>query len=308
MEQVVEVARVLREEHDFRGYIHLKTIPDASARAARRGPAATPTGSASTSSCRPRQAWRRWRRRRTARRSARSMARLRVHIDDAQGRSARRGRRIVARADGAPQRAQPPRFAPAGQSTQMIVGADATDDAHDPRDQRRALRRLPPEARLLLRLQPDPRCGPRPAAAGAAAGARAPPLPGRLADALLRLRRTTRSCAGATAACCRSTSIPSWPGRWRTASASRSTSTARRARCCCACPASACKAVDAHAAGAPRAAPARRRPRAAARAAEQGAALRRARRPPARRARPRDWRNGALAAPGALLASRPPLF
>ena len=29
-EQVVEVARVLREEHDFRGYIHLKTIPDAS--------------------------------------------------------------------------------------------------------------------------------------------------------------------------------------------------------------------------------------------------------------------------------------
>jgi predicted DNA-binding helix-hairpin-helix protein len=30
MEQVVEVARVLREEHDFRGYIHLKTIPDAS--------------------------------------------------------------------------------------------------------------------------------------------------------------------------------------------------------------------------------------------------------------------------------------
>ena len=30
MEQVVEVARVLREAHDFRGYIHLKTIPDAS--------------------------------------------------------------------------------------------------------------------------------------------------------------------------------------------------------------------------------------------------------------------------------------
>jgi hypothetical protein len=29
MEQLVEVARRLREEHDFRGYIHLKTIPDA---------------------------------------------------------------------------------------------------------------------------------------------------------------------------------------------------------------------------------------------------------------------------------------
>ena len=29
MEQLVEVARSLREDHDFRGYIHLKTIPDA---------------------------------------------------------------------------------------------------------------------------------------------------------------------------------------------------------------------------------------------------------------------------------------
>ena len=44
MEQLVEVARVLREEHDFRGYIHLKTIPDAERRAARARPAATPTG------------------------------------------------------------------------------------------------------------------------------------------------------------------------------------------------------------------------------------------------------------------------
>src|ERR687894_325161 len=29
MEQLVEVARSLREDHQFRGYIHLKTIPDA---------------------------------------------------------------------------------------------------------------------------------------------------------------------------------------------------------------------------------------------------------------------------------------
>src|ERR1700709_1160344 len=29
MERIVEVARALREDHDFRGYIHLKTIPDA---------------------------------------------------------------------------------------------------------------------------------------------------------------------------------------------------------------------------------------------------------------------------------------
>ena len=30
MEMVVDVARKLREEHQFRGYIHLKTIPEAS--------------------------------------------------------------------------------------------------------------------------------------------------------------------------------------------------------------------------------------------------------------------------------------
>src|SRR4051812_15615821 len=29
MEQLVDVARALREEHQFHGYIHLKTIPDA---------------------------------------------------------------------------------------------------------------------------------------------------------------------------------------------------------------------------------------------------------------------------------------
>ena len=31
MEQLLAVARSLREDHDFRGYIHLKTIPNASA-------------------------------------------------------------------------------------------------------------------------------------------------------------------------------------------------------------------------------------------------------------------------------------
>src|ERR1700759_2499335 len=30
MERLVEVARLLREEHEFQGYIHLKTIPEAS--------------------------------------------------------------------------------------------------------------------------------------------------------------------------------------------------------------------------------------------------------------------------------------
>ena len=36
MEQLAEVARCLREDHDFRGYIHLKTIPDADPRRTER--------------------------------------------------------------------------------------------------------------------------------------------------------------------------------------------------------------------------------------------------------------------------------
>ena len=36
MEQVVKVARTLREMHQFRGYIHLKTIPRGRARTDRR--------------------------------------------------------------------------------------------------------------------------------------------------------------------------------------------------------------------------------------------------------------------------------
>jgi predicted DNA-binding helix-hairpin-helix protein len=54
------------------------------------------------------------------------MARLRVHIDDAK--AAARPAAASSQIHVAPRRARPPRFAPAGQSTQMIVGADATAD------------------------------------------------------------------------------------------------------------------------------------------------------------------------------------
>ena len=54
------------------------------------------------------------------------MARLRIHIDDA--REAARPAAPRSQASGSPRRAKAPVFAPAGQSTQMIVGADATDD------------------------------------------------------------------------------------------------------------------------------------------------------------------------------------
>ena len=80
-------------------------------------------------------------------------------------------------------------FAPAGQSTQMIVGATPAQRSHDPRAGLVALQRASAAARLLLRLQPDPRCLEQAAAHRPAARPRASAVSGRLADALLRLRR-----------------------------------------------------------------------------------------------------------------------
>jgi putative DNA modification/repair radical SAM protein len=135
MEQVVEVARVLRETHDFRGYIHLKTIPDASpellARAGRYADRLSinielPT-EAGLAALAPEK---------DGAAIQRSMARMALHIADARGQAresaaatgaGRQRARCHCRAPG-PRRADAPRFAPAGQSTQMIVGADAADD------------------------------------------------------------------------------------------------------------------------------------------------------------------------------------
>jgi putative DNA modification/repair radical SAM protein len=125
MEQVVEVARVLREEHDFRGYIHLKTIPEASpellARAGRYADRLSinielPTDQ-SLAALAPEKDG-------AAIRQA--MARLRIGIDEAK--EARRPMPSRAQPMLGPRPTPPPRFAPAGQSTQMIVGADATGD------------------------------------------------------------------------------------------------------------------------------------------------------------------------------------
>ncbi len=108
MEQVVEVARVLREEHGFRGYIHLKTIPDAApelmALAGRYAdrlsinvelPSQEGLDAFAPEKDLPG--------------IRRSMGRMRLRIEEARQKGA-------------------PRFAPAGQSTQMIVGADASSD------------------------------------------------------------------------------------------------------------------------------------------------------------------------------------
>ena len=113
MEQVVEVARVLREAHDFRGYIHLKTIPDASPELmARAGLYADrlsinielPT-IASLHTLAPEK---------DGHGIRRAMGQLRLKMDESKDKT------LTGK--------KPPRFAPGGQSTQMIVGADATDD------------------------------------------------------------------------------------------------------------------------------------------------------------------------------------
>ncbi|HYG12969.1 MAG TPA: putative DNA modification/repair radical SAM protein [Methylophilaceae bacterium] len=113
MEQVVEVARVLREKHDFRGYIHLKTIPDASPELMARAGAYADRLSinvelptiASLHTLAPEK---------DSQAIRRSMGQLRLKIDEGKDKTLR-GKK-------------PRRFAPGGQSTQMIVGADATDD------------------------------------------------------------------------------------------------------------------------------------------------------------------------------------
>jgi putative DNA modification/repair radical SAM protein len=116
MEQVVSVARKLREEHHFRGYIHLKTIPEADdALIAEAGKYADRLSinievpeEKSLAQLAPEK---------DVRAIRRTMGRLRLKLDEAEENDKA--------ATGAK---PPPRFAPAGQSTQMIVGADAATD------------------------------------------------------------------------------------------------------------------------------------------------------------------------------------
>jgi putative DNA modification/repair radical SAM protein len=113
MEQVVAVARKLREQHHFRGYIHLKTIPEADdALIAEAGKYADRLSinievpeETSLAKLAPEK---------DVRAIRRTMGRLRLRLDEAQ--------------EAGKTKTKPPRFAPAGQSTQMIVGADAATD------------------------------------------------------------------------------------------------------------------------------------------------------------------------------------
>ncbi|MBH1461706.1 putative DNA modification/repair radical SAM protein [Stenotrophomonas maltophilia] len=125
MEQMVEVARQLREEHRYAGYIHLKTIPEASpellASAGRYADRLSinvelPT-EAGLSALAPEK---------TVQSIRGAMGELRWRIEEAK--EARKAPAVVAPVSTRSARPRPPRFAPAGQSTQMIVGADGAND------------------------------------------------------------------------------------------------------------------------------------------------------------------------------------
>lgn len=110
MEQLVGVARSLRLEHGFHGYIHLKTIPDADplliAEAGRYADRLSVNIELPTET---------------------SLIRL---APEKQVLTIKQAMHTIHQGEteaSAEKRA--PRFAPAGQSTQMIVGADNTDDS-----------------------------------------------------------------------------------------------------------------------------------------------------------------------------------
>ncbi|MEP7241251.1 MAG: putative DNA modification/repair radical SAM protein [Devosia sp.] len=116
MEEIVRVARTLREVHGFKGYIHLKVIPNASPELLVE--AGLHADRLSTNIELPTDL---------------SLAALAPDKAPQVIRTAMatiEARREESRPDGMIERGKrrPTRMAPAGQSTQMIVGADSTDD------------------------------------------------------------------------------------------------------------------------------------------------------------------------------------
>ncbi len=114
MEQIVEVARNLREDHDFRGYIHLKTIPDADPELIHQ--AGLHADRVSINVELP---------------TVGGLKRLAPEKDVGRIEGAMGGMKsaIEDTRDARKRYRSAPKFAPAGQSTQMIVGADAATDS-----------------------------------------------------------------------------------------------------------------------------------------------------------------------------------
>ncbi|MWV28140.1 putative DNA modification/repair radical SAM protein [Aurantiacibacter rhizosphaerae] len=114
MELLVETARILREDHDFRGYIHLKTIPEADPDLAHQ--AGLYADRVSINVELPTDV---------------GLTRLAPDKNSRQIEGAMGGMKMAIRQskDERKRFKHAPRFAPGGQSTQMIVGADAATDS-----------------------------------------------------------------------------------------------------------------------------------------------------------------------------------
>jgi putative DNA modification/repair radical SAM protein len=115
MADLVRVAKTLRLKHGYRGYIHLKTIPGASealiAEAGRFADRLSMNIELPSD-----DSLKLYAPEKSVTRIKQGLAATRARIEDAQD------------AQRKPSRAAPPRFAPAGQSTQMVVGADGATD------------------------------------------------------------------------------------------------------------------------------------------------------------------------------------
>ena len=113
MEQLVLVAKKLREEHDFRGYIHLKLIPEADPKLVEEAGLYADRLSANIELPRD-EAMGRFAPQKDVGVIKQAMANVRLKVEAARPQKK--------------DRAKPPKFAPAGQSTQLIVGADGAPD------------------------------------------------------------------------------------------------------------------------------------------------------------------------------------
>ncbi|MCL7464293.1 putative DNA modification/repair radical SAM protein [Phaeovulum sp. NW3] len=113
MADMVRIARTLRQDHGFKGYIHLKTIPDAAADLIHE--AGLYADRLSINVELPRDD------------SVRQLA-PEKRPETIRGAMAQVRRESEAAQDRSHSGKRPRRFAPAGQSTQMIIGADGTDD------------------------------------------------------------------------------------------------------------------------------------------------------------------------------------
>lgn len=116
MEMVIEVARSLREDHDFRGYIHLKTIPEASVALIEKAGQLADRISINIE-LPDEESLKKFAPEKSLKRTREAMGKIRHRVDNAQEvRRVKSGRK-----------SPESKFA-TGQSTQVIVGADASTD------------------------------------------------------------------------------------------------------------------------------------------------------------------------------------